>query len=364
MMRIVIAYSLFACLLTACSDAAGPTTPAETPETPAAKTQASGVELRVSVPMAGRVFAKLAPPGVVAIDGDPKGSSDWDLAFEGFDLFTNGGASGAGHAAAFGPLDAAAFDVGEAPEVPFTTADKAGGAFDDWYAYDDAAHALWSRYHVFGVKDGTRAWKVQVLSYYGERNGAPASALYAIRYAELTANGALATQEARGIDGTAGGAQSNPTAASECIDLGTGARAMLTEAASAASTEWHLCFRRSAVRVNGGVAGPRGVVAVDLEAGAAETTDQIEARTPESERPRFDAVTLASFADKTFRGDRVVSAFGGAWLDPTRSRPAPGTWLVVDASGQQKHLVTFQAFEGSTATTPGTIVLRVKPAKG
>jgi hypothetical protein len=89
------------------------------------------------------------------------------------------------------------------------------------------------------------------------------------------------------------------------------------------------------------------------------------ARTPETELARFDAVTAASFDGQTLRGDRVVSAFSDLWTERGVSPAAPGkaAWLVVGADGKKRYLVGFSRFEGATATSPGTIVARVKTVK-
>jgi hypothetical protein len=322
----------------------------------------SGEELVFQVPESGRVHIALDPPGVVDV------TAPWDLAFEGYDVFTNGGASGSGSAAAFGPLDAVVFLGDSPPEFPFVTSDRTGGAFLDWYEYSGApAHALYSRFHVVGIEDGSRLFKVQVLGYYGERDGAAVAALYSLRWAELGPSGPGPVQEVTLLDGTAGGPSGSPTTPNECLDLGTGARTMKTPEESQRSSDWHLCFRRDAISVNGERSGPRGVGAVDLDADAtkSETLAEVEKRTAESERARFDAVTAASFEGKTFRGDRIVSAFGDAWLDRSVSPPKPAyaAWLVQTADGKRKVLVGFARFEGATATSPGTVVLRAKLLK-
>jgi hypothetical protein len=354
--------------LAACSDTAGSKADATRADAGAAgdggAAFASGDEARIAVPATGRAYLKLgAPPGPVT-PADPQTDRTWDLAFEGFDVFTNGGPSGSGAAQAFGPLEPLVFIDDVAPQVPFMFPDKTGGAFIRWYYYEGAPnHALYSRFHVFGVKDGDRSYKVQILAYYGERDGAPISALYRIRWAEVTAEGVKPTQEVANLDGTGQGAD----APGECIDLGTGARTMLTPAAARTSSAWHLCFRRQDISVNGELGGPRNVRAADLDLGLTndETVAQILGRTPESEQARFDAVDAKSFEGHELRGDRIVSAFSGSWLARGASPPAPAesAWLVVGADGKSKHLVGFSAFEGATATSPGTVVMRVKAVK-
>ena len=325
----------------------------------------AGEELRIPVPAAGRVYAKLASPPALVTPADPKADKGWDLAFEGLDVYTNSGPSGSGASLAFGPLDPIVFLEDAAPEVPFLTADKAGGAFIRWYFYEGPPnHALYSRFHVFGVKDGDKLYRVQILSYYGKRDGAAVSALYKIRYAEV----GQPAKEAVDLDGTAGGTTAgDPAAPAECIDLGTGARMMLTAAEARTSTAWHLCFRRQDISVNGEEGGPRGVGAIDFDAEktATEKLEDIVQLTPESELARFDAITAASFEGQTLRGDRVVSAFSGLWTERGANPAAPGkfAWLVVGADGKRRHLVGFARFEGATATSPGTIVMRVKAAK-
>ena len=176
-----------------------------------------------------------------------------DLAFEGLEIATNSGVSGPGAASAFGPLDPVVFLDDVAPDVPFLVTDRTGGAFVRWYFYEGApSHALLTRLHVFGVKDGERLFKVQILNYYGVRDNAPVAALYDVRYAELFPDGTSgATAEATAIDGTLGGGSGASDAAGECLDLGTGERAMLTPDQAHASSAWHLCFRRENVSVNG-----------------------------------------------------------------------------------------------------------------
>jgi hypothetical protein len=373
-MRAFVLAVLTASVLSACSDEAGSKADADAGAGASADGGAdaaafdTGAELRVPVPESGRVFVKLAPPAVVTPGGDPKTSSDWDIAFEGFDVLTNSGASGSGKGSAFGPLDAITFIGDTAPQVPFLTQDKAGGAFLEWYAYEGSSHALYSRYHVYGVRDGARLWKVQILTYYGQRDGAAVAALYKMRFAEVTSGASGPTRELADLDGTAGGLRAPANAPSECVDLGSGARTMLTPDAARASTAWHLCFRRDSISVNGEIGGPRGVTAVDLDADetAGETVNAVMAKTADGEKAAFDAVTTASFDGKTFRGDRVVSAFSDKWIDPAKSPlgPANAAWLVKDAAGTQKFLLGFPSFQSPTSKSPGTVVARIKPVKG
>ena len=327
-----------------------------------------GEEVRVAVPATGRAYVKLASPAAVVTPADPKTDKGWDLAFEGGDVFTNGGVSGSGAANAFGPLDSIVFLEDAAPPVPFTTTDATGGAFLRWYFYEGAPnHALHSRYHVYGVKDGDRTFKVQIVGYYGERDGAPVSALYQVRWVEVTAAGSGPIQEAKNLDGTAGGATGGADAPGECLDLATGTRTMLAPSASRTSSAWHLCFHREDISVNGELGGPRNAGAVDLDADQTptETLTQVVNRDATSEQARFDAVNAAKLAGQPFRGDRVVSAFSTLWTERgvTPLTPRKSAWFVQGADGKSKYLVGFARFEGATASSPGTVVMRVKAVR-
>ncbi|HEY4240365.1 MAG TPA: hypothetical protein VGM88_11140 [Kofleriaceae bacterium] len=310
-------------------------------------------------PLAGTTELDVAVPSRVSLSG----TDDWDLSFDGYSIFTNGGASGSGAGGAFGPLDLSDFASDAAPDVPFITADAAGGAFLDWYAYDGTSHILYSRYHVYGVQRGAQLTKVQILTYYGVVDGTPTSAMYQVRFADLTGGGATRTLA---IDGTAGGLAGSDDAPSGCLELATGSVVQLAPAEAMTSTDWDLCFRRDAISVNGEAGGPGGVGAFDLDAADPADLAAVMAETADGEQPAFDAATSASFASATFRGDHVVSAFeSGGWVDLTASPPVPvaGAWLVVGASGQ-KFLVSFGSFDNATTSSPGTVVLHFKPVSG
>ena len=319
-----------------------------------------GTPLSVEVPADDLVYVDLDEPATTDADGG------WELAFTGYDVFTNSGVSGPGDGGAFGPLDAPLFLLDDRPEVPFLLEDRTGGAFLGWYAYEGASHALWSRYHVVGVRDGDDFYKVQILSYYGEIQGAPVSAVYRLRWAAASENGVGPTQALDDADGTAGGLAGGPDDPSECLDLGSGERTMLTVAQAQTSTAWHLCFRRDSISVNGELGGPRGVGAVDLGRlvnPEGQTLEVVKQLTAENTLPAFDAVGYEDLADPmlVYRGDRVVSAFDTRWYVAGESpTPAPATWLVQRSDGKGGFLVYFESFDGADAASPGTVTLRVK----
>ncbi|HYQ14250.1 MAG TPA: HmuY family protein, partial [Polyangiaceae bacterium] len=330
-------------------------------------TGSDGLELRIGPD--ARSFVELGTPSAVELDGDGERSIAWDLAFQGRDVFTNGGISGPGDSSAFGPLSAPTFLSDTAPDVPLLLKDRAGGALIDWYDYGGSTHQLFSRYHVYGLRDGARLFKLQVLGYYGERLGAPVAALYHVRYAEVTEDGVLETHDVTDIDATAGGSKDNDSEPSACLDLDSERVTALTPAEATKSSDWQLCFRRESISVNGGLSGARGVEAVDLQADATadETEADIQARTAESEEALFDDVDFAALSDDKldYRSDGVVTAFAQRWLaagsDPLELSDT--AWLVIGADGASKYLVRFSALSGDPATEQATLRLEAKAVR-
>jgi hypothetical protein len=247
------------------------------------------------------------------------------------------------------------------PDAPFIMPDALESPFERWYLYTGPPNfALDSRFHVFGVRRGSQVFAVQILGYYGNVGGVPTSAIYSLRWAQLTPTGPSSMSELSDLDGR----QATPDAATDCLALATGTRTRLTPAAALTSGDWDLCFRQEQVNVDGDAGGPGGVGAVDLDADetATETLAIVDARTPSSEQARFESVTESDLAGRQLHGDHVTSAFGDLWLEPgTVPTPARSAWLVVGTDGTHRTLVGFVRFEGAGETGPGTIILRTKP---
>lgn len=324
-----------------------------------------GKLLSVPVPSSGEVLVELATPALLPVAGDARPLQGWDLGFRGFQVFTNGGVSNPGAGAAFGLLSLPTFLSDTTPVVPFLTPDQAGGAFRRWFAYDVDNHVILSRFHVYGVRDGERVFKVQLLSYYAGRSS-ETSASYTLRYAELGASGPGPTLTLKGLDASAEGDAKNPQVPSICVDFSNGEVLSLTPAEARESLAWHLCLRRDAISVNGGQGGPRGATALDLDAALTdgELVADLRARSAEGELTRFEAIGPSEFAAASadFRADSLVTAFTDRWLQRGSEPPAPerGVWLVVGGDGAAHHLVIFEGFEGASAAGPGTVRLRVK----
>jgi hypothetical protein len=323
----------------------------------------------VAVSATKPTYVKLSGPSVVEVS-DPHQSLDWDLGLVGYDVLTNGGLSGPGMAAAFGPLPVSVFAFPDQPvNAPFLVTDHAGGAFLYWYLYDEQSHVIYSRFHVYGIKSGGHYYKLQVLSYYGTVGGSEVTALYQLRYAEVTAAGSAKTVDLHNVDATLGGATADADALNTCLVLATGDTPMLSLHQAATSLDWDVCFRRDEISVNGEDGGPGQVAAVDLQADetANEMAADVKARTADSEQALFDGVDLAALTATglDYRGDHVISAFTDQWVDASANPPAPKpstAFLVVGADGVSRFFVAFDAFDGANATTPGTVHLGVEPA--
>lgn len=327
-----------------------------------------GMALRINVTRDAPTLVQLSSASVVRIDGDYRASAEWDLAFQGWDVFTNGGVSGLGKGAAFGPLSFTYFVFGDDPtDIPFLIEDKTAGAFRDWYLYDGESHALYSRFHTYGAKRGARLFKVQISGYYGEVQGAPISALYQLQYAEVTSDGSGPLVTVANLNATAGGLGGGADEPGTCLSLGTGEQQKLAPKAAVELFSWDLCFRRDTISVNGGLGGPGEVVAVDLDAAKTEreTLDATKALTAEGEIARFEAVDYEALIAPglKYHGDRIASAFTDGWVNHSKTPaelPEDSTWLVVGADGMSRFLIAFTGLQGSTADAAGTVVLRIQ----
>lgn len=323
--------------------------------------------LELTVSPDGRTFVELSQPSEVRVAGDGEASIAWDLALRGREIFINGGISGPGNAGAFGPLSAPTYLTDTAPDVPLLFKDRAGGAFIDWYDYAD--HRLFSRYHVYGLRDGERLFKVQILGYYGQGPSGLVPALYRVRYAEVTPRGNGKTHDVLGIDASAGGNKDDDQEPSACLELDTEQVSPLTPDEARVSDAWQLCFRRESIAVNGGLSGPRGMAAVDLQAAATahETEAEVQKRSPASELALFEGVDFAALdpAQLSYRTDGIVTAFGQRWLEPGSEPLAVnrGVWLVVGADGAAKYLLKFSNLVGDPAREAATLNLEAKSVR-
>jgi hypothetical protein len=120
-------------------------------------------------------------------------STDWDIAFNNYDLKLNSGPSGSGSCAAFDAFteltdktDIAAFTA--QPSAPMFP-DQASSIFSQgsvtWYAYNGTTHVISSKGFVYLIKSQGKLYKVMIEGYYANVGGTPASAHYTFVWKEL-----------------------------------------------------------------------------------------------------------------------------------------------------------------------------------
>lgn len=101
------------------------------------------------------------------------------------------------------------------------------------------------------------------------------------------------------------------------------------------SSGWDLAFRRYSIQLNGGVAGPKGVSAFNLENNADATDEEILAFTPENQQAAFDAVGASDIPASGFTTETLGPDFS-SWFIPTQTgldaNPA-AAWKLRRASG-------------------------------
>ena len=132
---------------------------------------------------------------------------------------------------------------------------------------------------------------------------------------------------------------------------------LVTPTPSASESDvWDIAFNVTNVMLNGGEAGPGGVVGYCVCQNAGATNEQVLAMTAESELADFEAVTTVP-AGAAWTEDVLTPAFAGwytgtgaaAVADPSR------TFLTRLSGGSAYAKVRVVDLEEPTATTPGTI---------
>jgi hypothetical protein len=104
------------------------------------------------------------------------------------------------------------------------------------------------------------------------------------------------------------------------------------------STAWDLAFRRFSVKLNGGVAGPGTVAAVNLMNNASVDSATIVNFTAADADEAWDAVTVDDITGKTFVEDGIVEDDSGPWFryDPMAGTLVANTgaaWKLKEADG-------------------------------
>lgn len=101
------------------------------------------------------------------------------------------------------------------------------------------------------------------------------------------------------------------------------------------SSAWDLAFRRYAIRLNGGIAGPKGVTAFNLENNVDATDEEVLAFTADGELPAFDAVDAADIPATGFTSEGLAPDHS-SWFRPTAAGLLPNpaaVWKLRRASG-------------------------------
>ncbi len=262
----------------------------------------------------------------------------WDLHFNGWNIFTNGGISGS-HAGGGIYIKAEKYDdvtVSEVPGMVFT--DTYGSVFDKWYIADMVnSFTISTKGLVYLVKTDETVYKVRVDSYYGDVQGAPVSGIYTISLADLSNLDDIKVIE--GIDGSAGGSSGEGDAGYFSFKNGM---LEMTDNEAKNSTDWDMSFKRYNINLNSGVSGIGNITGYKLGA-----TD-------------FDAVTEADIpSDENFEDDRI--------------RPVIDKWAIIEdekllftdyyyiiRTGDGKHWYKFYPLEVTNPTIQGYDKLRFR----
>ena len=155
------------------------------------------------------------------------------------------------------------------------------------------------------------------------------------------------------------------------IALGDEAR-KVTVTDPATSTEWDMAFYATSVMLNGGDAGPGGVVAYCVCANANLTDAQVGALKPEDGLAAFEAVTAEDIPSDpdAWETDALVPALQGWYrYDFSTHTVSPNpdrVWKLRAADGQAYAKLHVIGIEGATQAVMGrvTIEYAVQPTKG
>ncbi len=158
------------------------------------------------------------------------------------------------------------------------------------------------------------------------------------------------------IDATAGGAFATEPHDFTYFSFARQDVVALTAAEAAQSTEWHIAFKRSEIRLNGGISGPGSVAGFDLM----EAEDIVVEET-------FDAITAADIpGSDAFIADGPAYAIGEWYSYHAASHRMEASGNVYElrlADGQFAKFVV-DAIEGASRTDAGRITFRWVVADG
>jgi len=141
---------------------------------------------------------------------------------------------------------------------------------------------------------------------------------------------------------------------------------------AAASTAWDMAFQATSVMLNGGAAGPAGVVGYCVCQNANATDAEVVAMTPESELADFEAVTASQIPTdaSAWESDALAPAISGWYAydfaTHTVSAAPEKVWMVRTASGSAYAKFHVTAIEGASQAHAGrvTVEFAVQPSAG
>ena len=154
------------------------------------------------------------------------------------------------------------------------------------------------------------------------------------------------------------------------VRLGTPATQVSVSDPSSSSA-WDLAFQATTVTVNGGEAGPAGVLAYCICQNAQASNDAIRTMTPDNQLAAFENVTAASIPpDSAFRGDVLNPVISG-WYSGTPGpavTPQSSRSSIIRKGTSSPVLSKFRVIgiTGATATNAGTIEFEyaIQPSPG
>jgi len=294
--------------------------------------------------------------------------ANWDLHVDGWNLFLNGGASGAGSGAGipFRDLDPDLQfeEVNREQDILyFLFQDDYGSVLSNWWAYGlRGGHNVYSRFHRYWIHDSGLWWKLQLLSYYQLVDGAPEAAHMGFRWQEVAEAGNGDVRELI-VDATAGGisaAPSDPLNHFKYVDLDLGEVLDHDDDSAAAALDWHIGFRRFYVRLNGGTSGGRGIGSFDVDADIVESDAALLEMTAQSTLAQFEALGWADRPSETLLVEDEITPVLVGWY---RGNPGAGASVdpipyllsVADDSDRAKMRVT--SLEDGSQSSPQSITL-------
>ena len=143
------------------------------------------------------------------------------------------------------------------------------------------------------------------------------------------------------------------------VDLSEGST--ITVADPAASTEWDMAFFSTTVSLNGGEAGPAGIVAHCICQNAGATNEQVLAMTADSELADFEAVDAGDIpgSASAWSADVLTPAIRG-WVDGTGAQAtlvAGKFWKLRLSDGTSFAKLRIISIENATAAHAGSVTI-------